>query len=67
MDLLLTGPAHRRHRHPRLHARLLQQRGPARTGGTGEWFLGYPAGAMAFFQYLDRWRSNGDFEGLEFR
>ena len=26
-----------------------------------------PAGAMAYFQYLDGWRSWGDFEGLEFR
>ncbi|MFL6206437.1 MAG: flavin-containing monooxygenase, partial [Acidimicrobiales bacterium] len=30
-------------------------------------FVGYPAGAMAYFQYLDSWRSTGDFEGLEFR
>jgi cyclohexanone monooxygenase len=28
---------------------------------------GYPAGAMAYFQYLDAWRTKGDFEGLEFR
>jgi cation diffusion facilitator CzcD-associated flavoprotein CzcO len=28
---------------------------------------GYPAGAMAFFQYIDGWRSSGDFEGIEFR
>ena len=26
-----------------------------------------PAGAMAYFQYLDQWRTKGDFEGLEFR
>jgi cyclohexanone monooxygenase len=30
-------------------------------------FVGYPAGAMAFFQYIDQWRSSGEFEGLEFR
>ena len=29
-------------------------------------FVGYPGGAMAYFQYLDGWRSTGDFEGLEF-
>jgi cyclohexanone monooxygenase len=29
-------------------------------------FLGYPAGAMAYFQYIDQWRSKGDFEGLAF-
>ena len=37
-------------------------------GGLGrEWFLGYPGGAQAYFQYLDQWRNSGDFEGLEFR
>ncbi|MGH9275125.1 MAG: monooxygenase, partial [Acidimicrobiales bacterium] len=37
-------------------------------GGAG-WttLMGYPAGAMAYFQYLAQWRSKGDFEGLEFR
>jgi cyclohexanone monooxygenase len=39
-----------------------------RPGGTGQsLFVGYPAGAMAYFEYLDAWRSKGDFEGLEFR
>jgi cation diffusion facilitator CzcD-associated flavoprotein CzcO len=28
---------------------------------------GHPAGPMAFFQYIDGWRSRGDFEGLDFR
>jgi hypothetical protein len=27
---------------------------------------GYPAGPLAFFHYLEKWRSEG-FEGLEFR
>jgi len=27
---------------------------------------GYPAGAMAYFRYLQNWRDSGDFEGLEF-
>ncbi len=37
-------------------------------GGPG-WDLqgGYPAGAMAYFQYIDEWRNTGDFEGLELR
>jgi cation diffusion facilitator CzcD-associated flavoprotein CzcO len=30
-------------------------------------FVGYPGGAMAYFQYLDHWRTKGDFAGLEFR
>jgi cyclohexanone monooxygenase len=29
--------------------------------------VGYPYGPMAFFSYLDQWRSSGAFEGLEFR
>jgi cation diffusion facilitator CzcD-associated flavoprotein CzcO len=29
--------------------------------------VGYPYGAMAFFRYLDEWRSSGRFEGLELR
>ncbi len=36
--------------------------------GTGaEVFVGYRQGPAAFFEYLDGWRSSGDFEGLEFR
>ncbi|MFM8354500.1 MAG: flavin-containing monooxygenase, partial [Gammaproteobacteria bacterium] len=29
--------------------------------------VGYPAGASAYFRYIDEWRSSGRFEGLEFR
>ncbi|WP_214321154.1 flavin-containing monooxygenase [Nonomuraea sediminis] len=29
--------------------------------------VGYPEGAMAYFAYIDGWRSSGDFDGLEFR
>jgi cyclohexanone monooxygenase len=36
-------------------------------GGNRQFFVGYPMGAMAYFQYLDAWRSKGDFEGLDFR
>ncbi len=28
---------------------------------------GYPDGPVAYFQYIDRWRRSGEFEGLEFR
>ncbi len=27
---------------------------------------GYPAGPVAYFDHIDRWRSSGDFDGLEF-
>ncbi len=29
--------------------------------------LGFPEGPVAYFEYIDRWRTSGDFEGLEFR
>ncbi|MEO6652233.1 MAG: NAD(P)/FAD-dependent oxidoreductase [Ilumatobacteraceae bacterium] len=29
--------------------------------------LGYPEGPVAYFTYIDEWRTSGDFEGLEFR
>jgi cyclohexanone monooxygenase len=39
-----------------------QDAGPARR-----FFVGYPYGPSAYFQYLDQWRSSGAFDGLEFR
>jgi cation diffusion facilitator CzcD-associated flavoprotein CzcO len=29
--------------------------------------VGYPAGPTEYFKYIERWRSSGEFEGLEFR
>ena len=29
--------------------------------------VGYPAGASAYFRYIDEWRNSGAFEGLDFR
>lgn len=29
--------------------------------------VGHPAGALTYFKYIDEWRSNGRFAGLEFR
>jgi cyclohexanone monooxygenase len=29
--------------------------------------VGYPQGAMAYFEYIRKWRDSGQFEGLEFR
>jgi cyclohexanone monooxygenase len=28
---------------------------------------GYPLGPVAFFEFIDQWRTSGDFEGLELR
>ncbi|WP_436795820.1 flavin-containing monooxygenase [Actinospongicola halichondriae] len=39
---------------------------PAGTAATLN-MAGYPEGPVAYFQYIDRWRNSGDFEGLTFR
>jgi len=31
-----------------------------------DWNIGYPEGPAAYFQYTDRWRKAGTFEGLTF-
>jgi cyclohexanone monooxygenase len=36
-------------------------------GPRGALFVGYPYGASAYFTYLEKWRSTGTFDGLEFR
>jgi hypothetical protein len=36
------------------------------TGDQVSW-RGYPAGALAFFEFIDRWRAAGTYEGLQFR
>jgi cyclohexanone monooxygenase len=36
-------------------------------GDAAKYNVGYPAGAFAYFQYIDDWRRSGKFEGLEFR
>jgi cyclohexanone monooxygenase len=36
-------------------------------GPAARYNVGYPAGAAAYFQYLEAWRGSGEFEGLEFR
>ena len=37
------------------------------SGPAAELQVGYPAGASAYFRYIDEWRNTGAFEGLEFR
>jgi cyclohexanone monooxygenase len=37
------------------------------AGPSAALFVGYPAGASAFFAYLAEWRSSGRFDGLAFR
>ena len=28
---------------------------------------GFPEGPVAYFHYIDAWRTSGDFDGLDFR
>jgi len=36
-------------------------------GEASRYYVGYPAGATAYFKYIDAWRTSGAFEGLDFR
>ncbi len=36
-------------------------------GPAAKFHVGYPAGATAFFNYIEAWRSSGEFEGIAFR
>jgi len=35
-------------------------------GPAAKYAVGYPAGATAYFKYIDAWRKSGEFEGLAF-
>ena len=65
LELLLTGPGMML-ANPDCTPGYYNNEGQAPRPG-GELFVGYPAGAMAYFHYIDGWRSSGEFEGLEFR
>jgi cyclohexanone monooxygenase len=65
IELLLTGPGRMigsQECTPGYYNNEGQEPGPA-----ARLAVGYPQGALAYFRYLDEWRSSGDFEGLEFR
>jgi cation diffusion facilitator CzcD-associated flavoprotein CzcO len=64
MDLLFSGPMVSAIGSPDCTPGYYNNEGQT---GRVDWFLGYPGGAAAYFQYLDGWRTNGDFAGLEFR
>ena len=36
-------------------------------GPEAKYYVGYPAGASAYFRYIESWRQSGAFEGLAFR
>jgi cation diffusion facilitator CzcD-associated flavoprotein CzcO len=65
VDLLLTGPGMMiggPDCTPGYYNNEGQERSPAAA-----YAVGHPAGAVAFFKYIDGWRRSGKFEGLEFR
>ncbi|MEQ8267111.1 MAG: NAD(P)/FAD-dependent oxidoreductase [Parvibaculum sp.] len=37
------------------------------AGPAAKYNVGYPAGATAYFKYLEGWRTSGNFEGIAFR
>jgi cyclohexanone monooxygenase len=65
IDLLLSGPG-RMLGSPDCTPGYYNNEGQS-AGPSAALFVGYPAGAMAFFQYIDQWRTSGQFKGLEFR
>ena len=65
VDLLLSGPGRMLGSldcTPGYYNNEGQDAGPA-----ANFFVGYPAGAMAYFRYLEDWRTTGAFDGLAFR
>lgn len=66
MDLLLSGPPRGVIGSPDCTPGYYNNEGHPNANGR-EWFVGYPLGASAFFEYLRVWRDKGDFEGLELR
>ncbi len=66
LDLLLSGPGGRMIGSGDCTPGYYNNEGQP-AGAGSELFVGYPEGAMAFFRYIDQWRTSGEFEGLTFR
>ncbi|WP_340645400.1 NAD(P)/FAD-dependent oxidoreductase [Phenylobacterium sp.] len=65
VDLLLTG-AGRMMGAPDCTPGYYNNEGQS-PGPAAKYNVGYPQGATAFFQYIEAWRTSGQFEGLSFR
>jgi cation diffusion facilitator CzcD-associated flavoprotein CzcO len=65
VELLLTGPG-RMMGSPDCTPGYYNNEGAA-PRPAAKFNVGYPQGAMAYFRYIDAWRTSGAFEGLEFR
>ncbi|HLK24016.1 MAG TPA: NAD(P)/FAD-dependent oxidoreductase [Caulobacteraceae bacterium] len=66
LDLLATGPGRMMMGSPDCTPGYYNNEGQPLAEAV-QWNVGYPAGASAYFEYLDGWRSKGDFAGLVFR
>ena len=66
IDLLLTGPGRMMLGSPDCTPGYYNNEGRD-PGPAAKLNVGYPAGAMAYFKYIDAWRRAEEFEGLEFR
>jgi cyclohexanone monooxygenase len=64
--LLLTGPGRTMLGSPDCTPGYYNNEGQAPRPGS-HLNVGYPAGATAYFKYIDDWRSSGAFAGVEFR
>jgi len=67
MELLLSGPRLGVIGSTECTPGYYNNEGQPAEGSGPDWFLGYPTGAAAYFEYLEAWRTKGDFAGLEFR
>jgi cation diffusion facilitator CzcD-associated flavoprotein CzcO len=65
VDFLLTGPGMMAGAAPDCTPGYYNNEGKDRDA-TAAFGVGHPAGAMAFFRYIDGWRKSGKFEGLVF-
>ncbi len=64
VDLLLSGPG-RMLGSPDCTPGYYNNEG--RPPGSRRLNIGYPGGAMAYFRFIDQWRTSGSFDGLDFR
>ena len=64
VELLMTGPG-RMTNSPDCTPGYYNNEG--QPNAAARYAVGYPAGAAAYFRYIDAWRASGAFEGLEFR
>jgi cyclohexanone monooxygenase len=65
VDLLMTGPGRMAGAAPDCTPGYYNNEG-REAGANAAFGVGYPAGAVAYFRYIDKWRKAGTFEGLRF-